>query len=87
MGKSDRVGIGREAGRRIGGLICQARHGAAAQSRGHAGLVARFEREADPNGELSEAERKRAGAVLFQAHMIGLSALSAAARRNKKKAA
>ncbi len=73
--------MSREVGRRIGGLTTQARHGGAVAARARAGLRARFEREADPDGSLPEAERARRADLLFRAHMLRLAERSAAARR------
>lgn len=48
-----------------------------------AGLLARFEREADPEGRMSEADRAEAGERLRRAHMTRMAKASAAARRRK----
>ncbi|CCH89088.1 protein of unknown function [Modestobacter italicus] len=45
------------------------------------GLRARFEREADPDGVLDEAERARRADALMTAHMLRLARASARARR------
>ena len=42
---------------------------AAAARRGQAGLLARFELEADPDGSLPPAERARQAQRLYRAHM------------------
>lgn len=68
-------------GRRVGGLTVQARYGGAVAARARKGLAAKFEREADPDGVLPEAERQRRAALLMRAHMLRLSSKSAAARR------
>lgn len=47
------------------------------------GLMAKFEREVDPEGRLTEAERTRRAESLFNAHMARLSMKAAAARRRK----
>lgn len=73
--------MSRDLGRRVGGLTVQARYGGAVAARARKGLVAKFEREADPDGTLSEAERQRRAALLLKAHMLRLSQRSAAARR------
>lgn len=48
-----------------------------------AGLAARFEREADPDGRMSEADRAAAGERLRRAHLLRAAQASAAARRKK----
>lgn len=48
-------------------------------------LRERFEREADPEGKLTEAERARAAEQLQRAHMIRMSLKAKAARRRAKK--
>lgn len=73
--------MSREAGRSIGGLVCQSRHGAELSRRGVAGARARFEREADPDETLPPEERRRRGELLYRAHMRRLAIRSAAARR------
>lgn len=73
--------MSRDVGRRVGGLTVQARYGGEVAARARKGLRARFEREADPDGVLSEAERQRRAALLFRAHMLRLAERSAAARR------
>lgn len=52
-------------------------------ARAQAGLVARFEREADPEGRMSDADRIAAGERLRRAHMLRMARLSAAARRRR----
>jgi hypothetical protein len=56
---------------------------AAAAARGQAGLLTKFEREADPEGELPAAERLRRARVLYRLHMLELARRSAAVRRAK----
>lgn len=51
------------------------------------GLQARFEREADPDGKLSPADRARAADRLLRAHMLRLSIKAKAARRKAREAA
>ncbi len=64
-----------------GGIATQAKYGRVVAARAHLGLVAKFERMADPDGELPEAERKRRGRLLMRAHMRDLAKKSAASRR------
>jgi hypothetical protein len=52
---------------------------------GRAGLLAKFEREADPEGRMSEAERIEAAESLRRAHMMRLSMQAKRARATKKK--
>lgn len=52
-------------------------------ARGQAGLMARFEREVDPLGELTEAERSRRARAAHRAHMARLSLASSKARRSR----
>ncbi len=52
--------------------------------RGQAGLMARFEREVDPTGELPAAERYRRAESARLAHMRRLSLASARARAKRK---
>jgi len=65
----------------MGGLTVQARYGGAVAARARKGLRAKFEREADPDGVLPEAERQRRADLLMRAHMLRLASRSAAARR------
>jgi hypothetical protein len=51
--------------------------------RGQAGLLARFEREVDPNNELPPAERARRAEADRKAHMQRLALASARARRSQ----
>jgi hypothetical protein len=55
--------------------------GAAQARRAQAGLVAKFEREVDPEGKLPPAERTRRAEHARRAHMAKLSLASAKARR------
>lgn len=48
--------------------------------RGQAGLLARFEREVDPNNELPPQERQRRAESLRRAHMQRLALASSKAR-------
>ena len=73
--------MSREAGRSIGGLVCQSRHGAVISAKGVKGARDKFEREADPDGTLPPAERRRRGELLYRAHMRRLAIASAASRR------
>lgn len=52
--------------------------------RGQAGLLARFEREADPDGVLSTAERARRAEAALKAHMAKLALASSMARAKRK---
>ncbi len=54
--------------------------------RGQAGLLARFEREVDPDNELSPAERSRRAEAARKAHMQRLALRSAKARQSRKAA-
>lgn len=49
-------------------------------------FLARFEREVDPNAELSEDERRRRAEHAKRAHMLRLAKRSAEARTAKAKA-
>lgn len=51
-----------------------------AASRGQAGLLARFEREVDPDGVLPPQERRRRAESLRRAHMARLALASSKAR-------
>ena len=53
---------------------------AARAAKGAEGLLARFEREADPDGVLAPAERRRRAEQLRRAHMKRLAYRSARAR-------
>lgn len=50
-------------------------------SRGQDGLLARFERQVDPHGVLSEVERQKRAESAHRAHMAALGAKSAKARK------
>lgn len=52
----------------------------------HAGFRRRFERLVDPDGRLTEAERTVRAERAMRAHMLTLSAKSAASRRARKAA-
>jgi hypothetical protein len=58
---------------------------AAATAPARQGLRAKFEREADPNGLLSESERSRRADQLMQAHMMRMSLKAAEARRRRSR--
>lgn len=49
--------------------------------RGQQGLLARFERQVDPDGELAPAERARRAESARKAHMASLAARSIKVRR------
>jgi len=49
-----------------------------------AGFLAKFEREADPDGVLSPEERRRRAEHLRSAHFARLAYASAKARRNSR---
>lgn len=53
---------------------------AANAARGQAGLLARFERQVDPNNELAPAERRRRAEAARRAHMVALAFRSSKAR-------
>lgn len=59
---------------------------AANAARGQAGLMARFEREVDPDRALPEAERSRRATAALRAHMLRLSNRSRVVRRKRKAA-
>lgn len=61
--------------------------GRAAAAQAQAGLMRRFEREVDPDGELTPEERHRRAESARRAHMLRLSAKSAKVRRERKAAA
>lgn len=52
-------------------------------ARGQAGLVARFERDVDPDGTLTPAERARRAEHARRAHMARMALASAKARRRR----
>jgi hypothetical protein len=54
-----------------------------AAERGQAGLLARFEREVDPDGTLPPAERAKRAANLRRAHMARVALASSKARAMK----
>lgn len=56
---------------------------AANAARGQAGLLARFEREVDPDGTLTPEERHRRAESARKAHMARLTLASVTARRRK----
>ena len=67
---------------RVGGLATIVRYGSdAIAARARAGLRARFEREADPNGDLPIAERQRRADLVQRAYYARLALQSAQARR------
>jgi hypothetical protein len=49
----------------------------------HAGLLAKFERQVDPDNQLSDEERGRRAQHLLTAHMKRLALASSRARRTK----
>lgn len=53
-------------------------------ARGQAGLLARFEREVDPDGVLPEAERTRRAEAARKVHMLRLADASRTARAARK---
>ena len=55
-------------------------------ARGQAGLMARFEREVDPDGVLTPAERARRAECARKAHMTRLAFASSKARRRDQAA-
>jgi hypothetical protein len=67
---------------RIAGLTNAARHDAAEMTApARSGFLARFEREADPEGVLTPEERERRATLLLRAHMSRLGR-----KASKKKA-
>ncbi len=56
-------------------------------ARATAGLLARFERDVDPEGTLAPDERNRRALHARKAHMAGLALKSAQARRKRSGAA
>jgi len=48
------------------------------------GTIARFEREVDPDGTLTAAERQRRAHAAEQAHMARMALASSKARRNAR---
>jgi hypothetical protein len=80
--RADRTKIGR-----IGGLTAWSRHDAETLiGPAHRGFRARFERLVDPDGTLDPAERAIRADRAQRAHMLSLSAKSAASRRKKASA-
>lgn len=77
-GKGDRALIARIAAAERWGRTVD-RQAATAPAR--RGLRARFEREADPDGVLSDDERTRRGDDLMRAHMLRMSLAAKKARR------
>lgn len=72
---------------KIGGLTAHGRHGPETMLRPALdGFRRRFEREADPESTLTEAERVKRADRLRRAHMLALAARSAAVRRARKTA-
>lgn len=72
---------------RIGALVSWAGTTPAERTRrterGRAALLEKYEREADPEGRLSPAQRAEAGQMLLQAHMLRMSQASRKARAKK----
>lgn len=72
---------------RIGGLTKASRYSAQELTApAREGFLARFEREADPDGVLSPEERSRRAEALRRAHMARLALKSAQARRKAVRA-
>lgn len=70
---------------RIGGLTRHAMQGSAELSRsGSDALFARFEREVDPAGVLTTAERQSRAEALRRAHMTRLALKSAESRSRRR---
>ncbi|NJD65648.1 MAG: hypothetical protein FIB00_10455 [Chloroflexi bacterium] len=68
----------------MGGLSKAARHSPdELTAHARAGFLARFEREADPDGVLDPAERARRADALKRAHMARLALASVQARRRR----
>jgi hypothetical protein len=69
---------------RAGGLTTVSRHGPdAIAARARAGLWAKFEREADPDGTLSPTERRRRAELCQRRYYAALALKSAQARARK----
>lgn len=58
----------------------------AATAHARAGLRAKFEREADPDGTLTPAERAARADSLMRAHMLRMSLAAKSARRRAREA-
>jgi hypothetical protein len=73
---------------RIGALESWARMPPAQRRRrteaGRNGLLAKFEREADPDGVMDEADRLRAAESLLRAHMLRMVQIRQAKRRKER---
>ena len=77
----------RAAWGRIGGLTTSARLGGVAMTApARRGFWQRFEREVDPEGRLSQAERSKRARQLMRAHMLRLAKSSAEVRASSKRA-
>lgn len=72
---------------RIGGLTTQAKYGKQASAPATRGFLDKFLHEVDPEGVLSEEERRFRAEMALKAHMARLAYQSAAVRRSKGKAA
>lgn len=70
---------------RMAAFAMHAKYGTSGSRRlaksGQDGLMARFEREVDPSGELPPEERRRRAEQLRRAHMARLTMLSIKAKR------
>ncbi len=70
---------------RIGAYTLHSRHDPKETTKnGRAAFLQRFEREVDPDGSLSEAERARRAGYARKAYFARLANTSANARRDKK---
>ena len=58
---------------------------AASAQRGQAGLLARFEREVDPDNQLPPEERRRRAEAARRLHMTRLAFASSKARRRSRR--
>jgi hypothetical protein len=75
----------RSLANRIGGYAYRAKHGDAQIARlGADALLARFEREVDPDASLPESERRRRAEAARKAHMARLALKSAVSRASRK---
>lgn len=69
---------------RMGGHAVHAKHGSEAiAARARRGFMARFERQVDPDGTLSPAERERRARHAMKAHMNAMALKSVRSRRER----
>jgi hypothetical protein len=73
---------------RLGAAALHAKHSAVeTTAAGRAAFLSRFEREVDPEGQLSPEERAVRAAHALRAHMLRLSLASAKVRRGRARSA